>query len=97
MEAQTVTQAIETTDATEMPLLESNFGNEQPVVAVPYSCLRLSPLNTRTKPLTGIPGLADNIAAKGLLQNLVVHELRGSRGKQRKLGALRGSAPPCGT
>lgn len=90
MEAQISTQAVETTDATETPLLENNFGNEQPIVTVPYSCLRRSPLNARTKPLNGIPGLADNIAAKGLLQNLVVHEVRGSRGKQRKFGVCAG-------
>jgi ParB family chromosome partitioning protein len=54
-------------------VLETDFGKEQPVEHVPYSRLRLSPLNVRTKPLTGIQGLADNIAAKGLLQSLVVH------------------------
>ncbi|MFM0210079.1 ParB/RepB/Spo0J family partition protein [Paraburkholderia sediminicola] len=90
MEAQTIIQAVEPADAAKSPLLENNFGNEQPIVAVPWSCLRRSPLNARTEPLTGIPSLADNIAAKGLLQNLVVHELRGSRGKQRKLGVCAG-------
>jgi ParB family chromosome partitioning protein len=89
MEAQTIT-ATETGDATAVALLEADFGNEQPIVTVPYSSLRKSPLNARTRPLTGIPGLADNIAAKGLLQNLVVHELRGSRGKPRKLGVCAG-------
>lgn len=89
MEAQTIT-AVETGDTSATPLLETDFGNEQPIVTVPYSSLRKSPLNARTKPLTGIPGLADNIAAKGLLQNLVVHELRGSRGKQHKLGVCAG-------
>ncbi|KVA30521.1 chromosome partitioning protein ParB [Burkholderia cepacia] len=89
MEAQTIT-AVETGDTPATSLLESDFGNEQPIVTVPYSSLRKSPLNARTKPLTGIPGLAANIAAKGLLQNLVVHELRGSRGKQRKLGVSAG-------
>lgn len=89
MEAQAIT-AIETSNVSKAPLLETNFGNEQPIVTVPYSSLRKSPLNARTKPLTGIPGLADNIAAKGLLQNLVVHELRGSRGKQPKLAVCAG-------
>jgi ParB family chromosome partitioning protein len=89
MEAQANT-AIETGDISEAPMLETNFGNEQPIVTVPYSSLRKSPLNARTKPLAGIPCLADNIAAKGLLQNLVVHELRGSRGKQPKLGVCAG-------
>lgn len=89
MEAQTIA-AVETGDTPAKSLLETDFGNEQPIVTVPYSSLRKSPLNARTKPLTGIPGLADNIAAKGLLQNLVVHELHGSRGKQRKLGVCAG-------
>ena len=61
------------------PVLETSFGNEQPVVTVPYSSLRRSPLNARTKPLSGISGLAANIRAKGLLQNLVVHEMKGTR------------------
>jgi len=71
-------------------VLESHFGNEQPIVTVPYSTLRPSPLNARTKPLSGIPGLAANIRAKGLLQNLVVHEIKGSRGRQRKYGVCAG-------
>ncbi|RZF23715.1 ParB/RepB/Spo0J family partition protein [Paraburkholderia sp. UYCP14C] len=71
-------------------LLETHFGNEQPIATVPYSSLRRSPLNARTKPLSGIPGLAANIRAKGLLQNLVVHEMKGSRGKQRRYGVCAG-------
>ncbi|WP_342706052.1 ParB N-terminal domain-containing protein [Burkholderia arboris] len=71
-------------------VLESHFGNEQPIVTVPYSTLRPSPLNARTRPLSGIPGLAANIRAKGLLQNLVVHEIKGSRGRQRKYGVCAG-------
>ncbi|AXL53764.1 chromosome partitioning protein ParB [Paraburkholderia caffeinilytica] len=71
-------------------VLETSFGNEQPVVTVPYSSLRRSPLNARTKPLSGIPALAANIRAKGLLQNLVVHEMKGSRGRQRKYGVCAG-------
>jgi ParB family transcriptional regulator, chromosome partitioning protein len=70
--------------------LETNFGNEQPVVTVPYSSLRPSPLNARTKPLSGISALAANIRAKGLLQNLIVHEMKGSRGKHRKYGVCAG-------
>lgn len=85
-------EAGSVTDATTgaEPLLETSFGNEQPVVTVPYSALRRSPLNARTKPLSGIDSLAANIRAKGLLQNLVVHELKGSRGKHRKLGVCAG-------
>ncbi len=88
MQAQVTTT---TADAVEMASpLETNFGNEQPVVTVPYSSLRPSPLNARTKPLSNIPALAANIRAKGLLQNLVVHEMKGSRGKQRKYGVCAG-------
>jgi ParB family transcriptional regulator, chromosome partitioning protein len=80
-----------TVDAAEpATVLESHFGNEQPIVTVPYSTLWPSPLNARTKPLSGIPGLAANIRAKGLLQNLVVHEIKGSRGRQRKFGVCAG-------
>ncbi|MBB2932039.1 ParB/RepB/Spo0J family partition protein [Paraburkholderia silvatlantica] len=71
-------------------VLETHFGNEQPIVTIPFSTLRPSPLNARTKPLSGIPGLAANIRAKGLLQNLVVHEIKGSRGRQRKYGVCAG-------
>lgn len=88
MQAQVTTT---TADAIEMTSpLETNFGNEQPVVTVPYSSLRPSPLNARTKPLSNIPALAANIRAKGLLQNLVVHEMKGSRGKQRRYGVCAG-------
>ncbi|WP_240201981.1 ParB/RepB/Spo0J family partition protein [Burkholderia sp. LMG 13014] len=85
-EAHTLTDAT----ANAAPLLETSFGNEQPVVTVPYSALRRSPLNARTKPLSGIDSLATNIRAKGLLQNLIVHEVKGSRGKHRKLGVCAG-------
>jgi ParB family chromosome partitioning protein len=72
------------------PVLETTVGNEQPVVTVPYSSLHPSPLNARTKPLTGIPALAVSIRAKGLLQNLVIHEMKGSRGRHRKYGVCAG-------
>jgi ParB family chromosome partitioning protein len=71
-------------------VLETDFGKEQPIEHVPYSRLRISPMNARTKPLTGIAGLAANISAKGLLQNLVVHLIKGSRSKQPKLGVCAG-------
>ncbi|MDS0858663.1 ParB N-terminal domain-containing protein [Burkholderia pseudomultivorans] len=71
-------------------LLETSFGNEQPIVTVPYSSLLRSPLNARTQPLSGIAGLAANIRAKGLLQILVVLEMKGSRGKQRRYGVCAG-------
>ncbi|MDN7799770.1 MULTISPECIES: ParB/RepB/Spo0J family partition protein [Burkholderia cepacia complex] len=88
MQAQVETPVVDTAE-TATPL-ETSFGNEQPVVAVPYSSLRPSPLNARTRPLSGIEGLAANIRAKGLLQNLVVHEMKGGRGKQRKYGVCAG-------
>jgi len=85
------TTVISTDTASEAAsVLEMDFGKEQPIEHVPYSRLRISPLNARTKPLTGIAGLADNIAAKGLLQNLVVHFIKGSRSKQPKLGVCAG-------
>jgi ParB family chromosome partitioning protein len=77
-------------------LLETSFV-EAPIVSVPLSRLSVSPLNMRRKALTGIEGLADSILAKGLLQNLVAHPAKGSRGKnpnlcvcagQRRLAAL---------
>ena len=65
-------------------LLETKFV-EAPITFVPLSCLSVSPLNVRRKALTGIEGLADSILAKGLLQNLVAHPAKGSRGKNPKL------------
>ncbi|ANB72976.1 chromosome partitioning protein ParB [Paraburkholderia phytofirmans OLGA172] len=88
MQAQVETTTADTAETAS--LLETSFGNEQPIVTVPYSSLRRSPLNARTEPLSGIPGLAANIRAKGLLQNLVVHEIKGSRGKQRRHGVCAG-------
>lgn len=91
-ELETATEIVATTaDTTETaPVLETIVGNEQPVVTVPYSSLHPSPLNARTKPLTGIPALAVSIRAKGLLQNLIVHKMKGSRGRQRKYGVCAG-------
>ncbi|WP_031358678.1 ParB/RepB/Spo0J family partition protein [Caballeronia sordidicola] len=91
MQAHEVETTVITTDPTETaPVLETTVGNEQPVMTVPYSSLHPSPLNARTKPLTGIPALAVSIRAKGLLQNLVIHEMKGSRGRQRKYGVCAG-------
>jgi len=66
------------------PLLETNYV-ETSIASVPLSRLSVSPLNVRRKALTGIEGLADSILAKGLLQNLVAHPAKGSRGKNPKL------------
>ncbi|WP_330995925.1 hypothetical protein [Burkholderia cepacia] len=59
---ETVTPALDTADLAAEPAaaLETNFGNEQPVVTVPYSTLQRSPLNVRTKPPSAIAGLAAN-------------------------------------
>ena len=88
MQVKVETAVAETTESASP--LETSFGNEQPVITVPYSSLRPSPLNARTQPLSGIPGLAANIRAKGLLQNLVVHEMKGGRTKQRRYGVCAG-------
>ena len=88
MQAQVETTTKDNVETTSS--LETNFGNEQPIVTVPYSSLRPSPLNARTKSLSGIPSLAANIHAKGLLQNLVVHEMKSGRGKQRRYGVCAG-------
>lgn len=88
MHDQDKTITADTAETTAM--LETHFGNEQPIVTVPYSSLRRSPLNARTKPLSGIPGLAANIRAKGLLQNLIVHEMKSTRSKQRRYGVCAG-------
>ena len=56
---------------------------------VPYWRLCPSPLNVRQKPPTGIESLAETIDQQGVLQNLVVHELK-SRAKLPKLGVCAG-------
>lgn len=65
-------------------VLETSFA-ETSIASVPLSRLSVSPLNVRRRALTGIEGLADSILAKGLLQNLVAHPAKGSRGKNPKL------------
>ncbi len=56
---------------------------------VPYSRLVLSPHNVRKKAPSGIEALAATIAEKGVLQNLVAHEMKG-RGRVPKLGVCAG-------
>ncbi|MBP0593625.1 ParB/RepB/Spo0J family partition protein [Paraburkholderia sp. LEh10] len=56
---------------------------------VPMSRLTPSPLNVRKKAPTAIEALAETILETGILQNLVVHELKG-RSKQPKLGVCAG-------
>ncbi|MEX3555933.1 MAG: ParB N-terminal domain-containing protein, partial [Burkholderia gladioli] len=61
---------------------------------MPLGTLRVSPRNARKKPPTRIRELADDIAATGLLQNLVVHHIEDEPGVhgvcagQRRLAAL---------
>jgi ParB family transcriptional regulator, chromosome partitioning protein len=56
---------------------------------VPFSRLVSSPLNVRKKAPSGLDALAATIAEKGVLQNLVVHEIKG-RTKLPKLGVCAG-------
>ena len=70
--------------------LETNLGNESKVEYVALSRLRTSPLNVRRKAASGIESLADSILAKGLLQNLVVHAVKGGRGKNTHFGVCAG-------
>jgi ParB family chromosome partitioning protein len=71
-------------------VLETNFGNETKIEYVPYWLLCRSPSNVRKKAPTGIEELAITIEAKGLMQNLVVHAMKGSRAKKAKLGVCAG-------
>ncbi len=57
---------------------------------VPLKQLTVSPHNVRKTELTEIPGLAENIAAQGVNQNLVVHRIAGKRGKNAQLGVCAG-------
>ncbi|MGY6157420.1 ParB/RepB/Spo0J family partition protein [Paraburkholderia graminis] len=68
---------------------ETSFVNDTPIEYVPLGLLCKSPHNVRCKAPTGIEALAGNIAAAGVMQNLVTHEMK-SRGKQRKLGVCAG-------
>lgn len=70
------------------PLSESNTNGVR-IEYVAYSRLTRSPLNVRKKAPTGIEALAETIYEKGLMQNLVVHAMKG-RGKQPKLGVCAG-------
>ncbi|SIT51141.1 Chromosome partioning protein ParB [Paraburkholderia piptadeniae] len=59
------------------------------IAYVPYWRLCPSPLNVRKRRPTGIESLAETIDAKGVMQNLVAHELKG-RTKVPKLGVCAG-------
>jgi ParB family chromosome partitioning protein len=82
-----VDQIVE--NRTNETVAESRFGNDTPIEYVPLALLCKSPHNVRRKTPTGIEALAGNIAAAGVMQNLVTHEMK-SRGKQRKLGVCAG-------
>jgi ParB family chromosome partitioning protein len=71
-------------------LLETRLGSDARVEYVALSRLTTSPLNVRRKAPTGIEGLAESISAKGLLQNLVAHALKGKRGNHAPLGVCAG-------
>ncbi|WP_242665845.1 ParB/RepB/Spo0J family partition protein [Paraburkholderia ginsengiterrae] len=71
-------------------VLETSFGNETKIEYVAYGLLCKSPSNVRKKAPTGIEELAVAIEAKGLMQNLVVHAMKGSRAKKAKLGVCAG-------
>ena len=71
-------------------VLETNLGNEAKIEYVALKRLRPSPLNVRRKAATGIAGLGDSILAKGLLQNLVVHGIKGGRGTNTLFGVCAG-------
>ena len=88
MEAHEEKTVVSGTDGADVP--ETRFGNEAQIEYVPYGRLCRSPLNVRKKAPTGIEALAITIASKGLVQNLVVHPVKGSRAKQPKLGVCAG-------
>ncbi len=74
---------------TKAKLLKVDTGSAK-VEYVAYSLLCKSPLNVRKKALAGIEGLAANIDAKGLMQNLVVHAFKPPRTKLQKLAVCAG-------
>ncbi|CAD6560702.1 ParB/RepB/Spo0J family partition protein [Paraburkholderia sabiae] len=71
------------------PRTERSIETKGRIEYVPYSRLCLSPLNVRKKQPTGIESLAETIYEQGLMQNLVVHEIK-SRAKLPKLGVCAG-------
>jgi ParB family chromosome partitioning protein len=68
---------------------EINTGAKAQIEYVLYRRLCPSPLNVRKRQTTGIESLAETIDAKGVMQNLVVHEMAG-RAKLPKLGVCAG-------
>ena len=71
------------------PRTERRIETAARIEYVPYWRLCLSPLNVRKKQPTGIESLAETIYEQGLMQNLVVHEIK-SRAKLPKLGVCAG-------
>lgn len=70
-------------------VLETVIGTDAGLEVVPLGRLVKSPFNVRKQAPTRIGELAENIRAKGLLQNLVVHKLKG-RTKTAKYGVAAG-------
>ena len=72
-----------------MGKIEAIENAAQRIEYVALSRLTLSQFNVRKKAPTGIDALSATIAEKGLIQNLVVHEIKGSA-KPPKLGVCAG-------
>lgn len=70
-------------------LSENGVETKARIEYVPYFRLCPSPHNVRKKKPTGIESLAETIDEQGLMQNLVVHEIKG-RTKLPKLGVCAG-------
>lgn len=76
--------------------ITTTANNDPTITHLPLNQLVKSPYNVRRQKPTGIDELADNIDATGLAHNLVVHAMKGKRGKpqygvaagQRRLLAL---------
>lgn len=72
-----------------MGKIEATENAAQRIEYVALSRLTLSQLNARKKAPTGIDAMAATIAKNGFIQNLVVHETKGSA-KPPKLGVCAG-------
>lgn len=83
--------AVQTTNAAVIPNVAALAAvASQPVEMVAVTRLELSPYNVRRKAPTGIEALAEIIAAKGVMQNLIVHEIKSPKNKTVKLGVCAG-------
>lgn len=83
--------AVQTTNTAVIPNVAALAAvASQPVEMVAVTRLELSPYNVRRKAPTGIEALAEIIAAKGVMQNLIVHEIKSPKNKTVKLGVCAG-------